>query len=213
MKLSPLKKTRRGTSGVLWILPLVALLPLLHGCSDSTGPEETPEYFPLTEGNQWTYAPQDPQLGQAFLWEVSGRQGDTVTLSRPPAGSHPGPVTLLDQGRAVRLSRGNAEFGDHYRFAPGESWIRHDPWECDDGSEWVAVAETEAIETPAGTFTNTLRLERRTEANCADAGTMYEWWAPGVGLVRWEELNFYAGGPLTFNLISFSVAPGGSGGS
>ena len=34
---------------------------------------------------------------------------------------------------------------------------------------------------------------------------MVEWWAPNVGLVRWEELNFYAGGPIRFELISYAV--------
>jgi len=42
-------------------------------------------------------------------------------------------------------------------------------------------------------------------SNCADAGTMVEWWAPGVGLVRWDELNYYAGGPITIYLKSYKI--------
>jgi hypothetical protein len=119
-------------------------------------------------------------------------------------------VSLLDETATVRLFLQDVGFEDLYSFSPGASWTRRDPWECDDGSEWVAVQETEPVETPAGTFHDVLRLERRSQATCSDAGTMYEWWARGVGLVRWEELNFYAGGPLTFPLTSDSVAPPGS---
>ena len=183
---------------------LLVTLALAVGCDDATGPEETLVYFPLTVGSEWTYAPPRAEFGNPFEWTVTARSGDTVTVNRPEYGSHPGPVTLLDGGATVKISLDGGPFATLYRFTPGAEWIRRDPWECDDGSEWVTLTETEPIETPAGTFTNTLRLERRSEANCADAGTMVEWWAPGVGLVAWDELNYYAGGPLTWSLSSYS---------
>lgn len=192
------RPTARGFPGLLLILLLAT------GCDDATGPGETLVYFPLTVGSEWTYAPPRPEFGESFDWTVTGRSGDTVIVDRPEYGSHPGPVTLLNGVTTVKISMNGADFATHYRFTPGASWIRRDPWECDDGSEWVAVEETEPVETPAGTFTNTLRLERRSEANCADAGTMVEWWAPGVGLVAWDELNYYAGGPLRWSLTSYS---------
>lgn len=192
---------------------LLAILAFTTGCDDATGPGENSIYFPLTVGARWTYAPDQSGLGEPFDWTVTARAGDTVTLERPAFGSHPGPVTLLDEISAVKISLDGNEFTTLYRFTPGESWTRRDPWDCDDGSTWVAVRETEPIETPAGTFTNTIRMERRTETPCTDAGTMFEWWAPGVGLVAWDELNFFAGGPLTFSLVSyqqpFSAGDGG----
>ncbi len=39
---------------------------------------------------------------------------------------------------------------------------------------------------------------------CTDAGTTMEWWALGVGLVRWDELNFYAGTPIRFLLVDYA---------
>jgi len=183
---------------------LILAALVLVGCSDSgTGPQNLGVVFPLREGNTWTYASEDPQLGESFQWEVTGRSADTVTLSRPWAGSHPGPVTLIDKEDSIEIILGGGRAWPLYRFQRGSTWIRHDPWDCDDRSEWVAMEEEEPIVTPAGTFHNTLRLERRTSANCTDAGTMIEWWAPGVGLVRWEELNFYAGGPLGFELVAY----------
>lgn len=178
-------------------------LGLLTACDTGTGPEDEGPYFPLAVGNTWMYAPVDPIFGEAFEWQVTERHGDTVTIARPGP-SHPGPVTVLDGVETIDLL--GAEGGQSlYRFTPGSAWVRHEPWECDDASEWEAFVEPNPITTPAGTFTNTLRIERRTTATCADAGTMVEWWAPGVGLVRWEELNFYAGGPLAFELIGYSV--------
>jgi len=181
-------------------------LGLLAGCGDTgTNPTDETRYFPLSAGNTWTYAPSDPVFGEAFLWQVTARNRDTVTLVRPSQASHPGPVTLLDRAEGVDLLGASTAGEPLYRFTQGSEWVRHEPWECDDGSEWTAVAEPNPITTPAGTFHNTLRLERRSAANCADAGTMMEWWARGVGLIRWEELNYYAGGPLTYELIGYSV--------
>jgi hypothetical protein len=40
-----------------------------------------------------------------------------------------------------------------------------------------------------------------------DVGTMVEWSAPGVRLAAWDELSYYAGGPLTFSLTSCSQPP------
>jgi len=184
---------------------LVVLLGLaLAGCDDGTGPGDDPVYLPLTIGNAWTYAPEDARFGEPFTWRVTDRSADTVTVDRPPAGSHPGPVRLLDRRRAVDLLT-DGDAVPFYRFDGGASWVHRDPWECDDGATYVAVPEPDPVTTPAGTFRDCLRIERRTSATCTDAGTMYEWWAPGVGLVRWEELNFYAGGPLAFRLVAYDV--------
>lgn len=185
---------------------LVIGLGVLAGCGE--GPTDTNEnvrYFPLTVGNTWTYAPEQPIFGEPFQWRVAERHGDTVTVVRPPGASHSGPVTLLDRRMELDVLLDDEGAAPFYRFAEGSSWIHRDMWECDDGSRWVVSEEENPITTPAGTFPRTLRIERLSTATCTDAGTMIEWWARDVGLVRWEELNFYAGGPLTYNLVSYAV--------
>ena len=185
---------------------LVIGLAVLTGCGE--GPTDTNEkgrYFPLTVGSTWTYAPENPIFGEPFQWRVTERSGDTVTVDRPPGASHSGPVTLIDHSMQLDVLLGDEGPVPFYRFTPGSSWIHRDMWECDDGSRWVVAEEEEPITTPAGTFPRTIRIERQTTASCTDAGTMIEWWARGVGLIRWEELNFYAGGPLAYNLLSYSV--------
>lgn len=188
-----------------WITTTVCVIGLLTGCGDTgTDPPGIRHYFPLTVGNTWTYAPEDPIYGQPFEWRVAGRQQDTVQLERPAGASHPGPVTLLDGGIRIDLLAGG-EVAPFLRFTVGATWEHRDPWECDDGATFTALVEPDPIVTPAGTFTGTIRIERQTTASCADAGTMMEWWASGVGLVRWDELNFYAGGPLSYLLVSYSA--------
>lgn len=190
----------RVSRGIL----LVAAM-LLAACADSgTAPTEPDPWFPLAQGATWTYAPVDELFGEPFRWRVTDVAGDTVVLDRPAGASHPGPVILIDGGDAIDLVLPGGDVGTFYRFGRDDPWVHRDPWECDDGSTWLVVPEDDPVVTPAGTFRETIRVERRSTANCTDAGTMMEWWAPGVGLVRWEELNAYARGPLVFELTNWS---------
>lgn len=153
----------------------------------------------------WTYAPEEAVYGQPFEWRVTERRGDTVVVARPSGGSHAEVITLLDRGGEVDLLLGAEAAVPFYEFREGATWEHGDPWDCDDGATFAAVLEPDPVVTPAGTFRGCLRVERRTPATCTDAGTMVEWWAPGVGLVRWEELNFYAGRPIGFELIGYTL--------
>lgn len=206
----PVRESREVLLMFTPFTPRIALtalsIGLVAGCGGpSTGPAPAPDYFPLAVGNRWTYAPEDPFFGDPFEWRVTGRAGASVTLARPAGGSHPGPVTLRDGRERIDLLLGDEGYVPLYRFAAGATWVRRDPWACDDGAIWAAEVEPGPVTTPAGTFRDCLRLVRRTPATCEDAGTMREWWAPDVGLVKWEELNFFAGGPLSFLLVDYDV--------
>jgi hypothetical protein len=184
-------------------LPLRLAALLLVAACDTTGTDPSPPepFVSLTPGRSWTYAFADPRFGSTFRWEVTARAGDTVWMARSWEGSHAGDIVLLEAPMGLDLlTRDAAAPGSFVRFAPGEAWTHHDPWECDDGAGFVAFAEDEPVTTPAGTFEGTVRVERRTDFPCTDAGTSVEWWAPGVGLVRWEEMNFWAGGPVVVHL-------------
>ena len=107
----------------MWIRHIclaAAGLACLAGCDDAgTGPGESVQYFPLSIGNHWTYAPENPVFGDPFDWTVIQRELDTVTLDRPPGGSHPGPVVLLDHGDDVDIhSHGLRPHGhDHAKIS------------------------------------------------------------------------------------------------
>ncbi|MEJ2184448.1 MAG: hypothetical protein P8Z36_00750 [Gemmatimonadota bacterium] len=193
---------KRAEAGAALVAMVVGLG--LSGCGSTTEPD-APRYFPLAVGNTWTYAPENSMYGQPFEWQVTARHGDTISLARPAGASHAGTVTLLDQTETIDVLLGGDGFAPFYHFDAGASWVHRDPWDCDDGATFAVVAEPDPVVTPAGTFTDCIRIERLTTASCTDAGTTVEWWAPSVGLVRWEELNFYAGGPITFHLVDYSL--------
>jgi hypothetical protein len=191
----------------LFLFFIFGLFLLSPGCKDeSTNPitNKTPVYFPLSLGNTWTYAPADTFYGLPFEWEVTERQGDTATLVRPVRPGHSGTIRLLENENNIDIILNNQNL-PNYRFKESEMWVHRDNWECDDSASYIVIKETDTIITPAGKFTDCLRIERRSSIPCLDAGTIVEWWAPNVGLVRWDEMNFYVGGPLIIYLVDYNV--------
>jgi hypothetical protein len=158
------------------------------------GPER---WFPLDAGNRWTYVSE----------ELGGAAQEAAVL-----GFDEGLVRLESRGRELRLRDGASEIDialegeglvPHYRFE-AESFLHRDVDACDDGRRLTAAPRREAVETPAGTFADCLRLDYE-GGLCADAGTVSEWWAPGTGLVQWVEDSFI--GPRTWRLQSFTRGP------
>lgn len=70
---------------------------------------------------------------------------------------------------------------------------------CNRGT--AMIGERGSITTPAGTFTNAVRLDLST--SCADAGVTSIWFAKGVGVVKWSEQSF--AGERTYELAAASV--------
>ena len=75
-----------------------------------------------------------------------------------------------------------ADFG-----APVGTTFKIDLGSCNQG-EVVLAASDLTIETPAGVFEDTARLDL--QPNCADGGVTRMWFVPEVGIVRVEESNF-----------------------
>ena len=75
------------------------------------------------------------------------------------------------------------------------SSINVDP--CNRGKVTLA-AKGESLQTPAGKFTDVVRLDFGT--NCADGGVTSAWFARGVGPVQWSESNI--AGPVIYSMIS-----------
>ncbi|MCZ6795736.1 MAG: hypothetical protein O7J95_19185 [Planctomycetota bacterium] len=151
-------------------------------------------YFPLDVGNEWTY--QSDFSTRTIVASVHSRDGDVVVYQgRGPA------VRLVDRGTEVDIEVPGDGFVPHYRFAE-ESWSRRDVDVCDDDREVVVVDRNAAVRTPAGVFEDCLEIAYGAP-RCYDAGTHREWWAPDVGLVKWEEDNI--GGPVTWTLQSTNL--------
>jgi hypothetical protein len=81
--------------------------------------------------------------------------------------------------------------------------VHRDPFDCDDNATVSVESQYEVVETPAGVFTDCLKLVFL--GRCTGPGLIARWWAPGVGLVKSVEDNF--AGALTWLLSSFSAVP------
>lgn len=158
-----------------------------------------PDYFPLSQGNQWVYG-------------CTGFCGNVL-----PAVA----VSRTDQfnGKSYFLLEG---------FGGRQTWLRQDDggvlWAFDPAtgreSRWYAfftperssfetavdpcsslatvASRTATYQGPAGTFHDALQIVY-TAGACRDAGLLEEWFLPGTGLVRRTETTF--GGPKTYDLI------------
>lgn len=163
------------------------------------------DFFPIKEGSYWIYEYDLP--ADSLFWQVTARTGDTATIDRSGSSgwSHGGPITVRLNGDGVDLDLSGEGWVEFYHFTPGRSWVHRDPFTCDDFGVYHAEREEAAIVTPAGTFFNCLRIDGGGNPGCSDAGTTVEWWAAGVGLVKWEEMTFT--GPRYWVLKRYSIAP------
>lgn len=161
---------------------------LQDGC-----PGDLADFWPLTLGNYWIYTcdSQHPFCSgdPIFRWDVTDRGGDTaVVFETCIQWGCADTFHLRLQGPSVELGQPNGEWALYYRFVDSAYWVHADPFICDDSVWYRATLETEPIVTPAGTFFGCLRIEPL-QKRCADAGTVREWWAPGLGMVRWQTDN------------------------
>lgn len=173
-------------------LPLCVLLPGIA----LAGPPPADEYFPLEPGTRWTY------LNQRFQTEIDAavvsRDGEIVTYRIASID-----YVLHDNGDEIDVQLEGGEFAPFYRFEE-DSWVHRDPFGCEDQRTIHVISRNAELETPAGVLLDVLILEYG-PAVCGDAGRITEWWAPGVGLVQWDEYNI--AGIIRWTLSDF-MPPG-----
>ncbi len=181
---------------LIW-LTTVGILSVVAGPGHSQ-----PRYFPLEVGNRWTYVIEhDVFSGDREISVEAEEDGlfDVRTRTSGPGSS--GVVRLLPQGDDILIELAPDGLVPYYRFGE-DSWVHRDPFECDDSATVSIEARDEVVETPAGIFTDCLRLVF--VGSCTDAGLIVQWWAPDVGLVKSVEDNF--AGAVSWLLSGFSLA-------
>jgi len=149
-----------------------------------------PRYFPLDVGTRWTYT--DENLGSERVVTVLEYDAEADVTRVDFFGTI---VSIQGLPDTLDIELPEEGFVPYYRFQE-ESWLHRDFQGCDDG-RILAKAGTESVTTPAGEFTDALKLEYG-QGFCADAGTGVEWWALEVGRVKWVEDSFI--GPRTWVL-------------
>lgn len=178
---------------LIW-LTTVAILPALAGPAHSQ-----PQYFPLEVGNRWTYDIEHHLFtGDREVWVEAEEDGLFVVRTRSSGPGGSGIVRLSAQDGDIFIELPEEGLVPYYLFGE-DSWAHRDLFECDNATVTVE-ARDEVVETPAGVFTDCLRLAFR--GPCADAGLIAQWWAPDVGLVKSVEDNF--AGAVTWLLSRFS---------
>jgi hypothetical protein len=158
-----------------------------------------PRYFPLDQGNTWTYV--DPNRAGAGELKISvkGEQGGLIVVD------FYGTEGLIeDRGDELDIEiPDEGGLVPYYRFKEA-TFVHHDVFSCETGRDMTAAATDDVVDTPAGVFEGCLRLEYG-PGHCADAGRSVEWWKADVGLVKWVEESFI--GPRTHVLQSYGPAP------
>ena len=166
--------------------------------------------FPLREGNAWTYARRGP--AETVEWSVAV----TAKVSAPRVhpyftleGYLPGPPHSVRSDPFGTVTERSDGFRDHLWYllgAPeGTSWTLQlapspaaNPLpDCIGGAKLTLASRGETLSVPAGDFDRVVRVDWA--STCADAGIASEWFAPGVGLIRRDELTI--AGVLTSELV------------
>lgn len=194
----------------LFLTGTVTANPQSHGSTRAAAARGS-LYFPLRHGYKWTYVVKSPISQTTTTWQVE-------VLSPPPSAT---PVSgyyplrgyfRMDETRAVRATpfgtvveqgpEGERKLWYELDAQVGESWTMHvaPPLpSCEDGAVLTMTARDERVSVPAGDFSRVLRVDRLA-SQCADAGIVSEWFAPGVGLIRREEQTI--AGPVISELVS-----------
>jgi hypothetical protein len=177
---------------------------VLAGPSSAAGADDArPSYFPLGQGNRWTY--EDTRTGGEArmstirvgpgIFRLEGFPGASVLRVRRAGGV----IQAWDAGqrRWEAFLRLGARKGTTYRVdLPNPLWrdVR------------ITVSSRSAVvraEPMKRSFSKAVRLTLRPRPGLSDAGITSMVFAPGVGLVHWAELSFT--GAVTHALSSARV--------
>jgi hypothetical protein len=174
--------------------PLVAA-GLIWWATEPEGVAASTSDYPLEVGMRWTYGPVERRIDRTV--EVDGLRYYEMKYSLPLLGTR----TLLMR----RTEAGVVTTGDRlllrFPMVAGDAWTIDLPGEKE-AAECVVRGEEE-IEF-AGRKGKAMKLEvRRRSREGAALSTDYEWYAPGVGLVKMEVTM---GARATFTLSAFERA-------
>ncbi len=153
-----------------------------------------PRFFPLDTGSLWSYVEERPGA-DAFTISVEGFEDGLTVVDFNGVKAR-----IQDRQAELDIELPGKGLVPYYRFNE-DSWLHHDVFDCNGNRTLTAASRDDVVETPAGTFTDCLRLEYG-PGLCADAGRVAEWWKLEVGLVKWIDDSFI--GPRVHVLASFT---------
>lgn len=180
-------------------------------------PGENP-YFPVVPGIQWTFERTGPVDHDTWVMGVAQRPTAGARARFFTLKGYSGVPALAKQASVIRTDTQGSVFevsekGDFlwYRLLDpaGSSWVfERAPGGglhgfCDDGAVVTVASRDAELTVPAGTFRDVVHLTIAPQ--CADGGTLEEWFAPGVGLVKRVENTVF--GPTVSQLHRVGFDP------
>lgn len=177
------------------LLGLAALAPGVRADFDQG-------WFPLGQGDAWTYARDAAAGGGEVTFDVD--QVRTVSGTKYyRLRSYNGAANWLRQTAAGRVYAGSSSTWYRFDAAQGQPWIFRVAGGAIPGSNGARVTRlgVETVTVPAGTFQ---ALHLRWQAQAQDAGITDEWFVRGVGLIKRTETSL--AGPRSLVLRRATVA-------
>ena len=158
----------------------------------------TGSYFPLQVGNQWVYEVREPAVDTSTrVVSVTEQITGTDGLPYFALEGYFGPrrlVRSLRNGTVSELNPGGdlnhlwyllqAPVGAHWTLTLGDPSF---PPPCVGGATVTVASRTDTVRVQAGEFRNVVRLQYSTP--CLQTGIQAEWFAPGIGLIKREDVK------------------------
>ena len=184
----------------IWIL-IAALIgltnPFVHAITNDL-PMNSTDDFPMERGAIWIYS-NNVEVALADVSE--GEDGNPVYHFKTNTF---GPRSLKKEGEQFFEVRGKGQrLLYDFSAQTGSSWIiepiEGDPDPMLDGAKVVVTSKEEEVTVPMGTFEKVVHFSFTPPPNLADAGLLEQWFAPGVGCVKFVLQSIQ--GPVTYEMM------------
>lgn len=162
-------------------------------------------YFPLAQGNEWTYAESGFGASAAKLKVSIDQKGTGAGATWFHLLNYNGGPHWVRQTAANRVAEWQTKEWYRLDASTGSTWSLSmeaaGTIPGSNGAKLAVVSRTESVTVPAGTFTT---VHLRFTTGVADAGITDEWFARGVGLVKRSQQTF--GGPRVASLERATIS-------
>lgn len=171
------------------------------------GVESAENYYPLKEGMTWVYSitSDKPGVQKITVTNLARRElrGKTVTPRKWGIGGGIKYYFIaMDDNGVYRYAEQKGETGEPQIITPKVYYLKNP---VDNGTTWDIATKMgeddlkvnitvesirETVQVPAGTYKDCVKLKHEGEVQPKEGGngglslTAYEWYAPGVGLVK-----------------------------
>ncbi len=166
---------------------LIAWVLLIHPAGAQT------PYFPTGDGLSSTFVGQPTEIARTVTLNP------VADLYRWDGPFGPRVIGMTEAGQLFEVKDGGRRLLIDLEASVGETWTVSG---LDDdlvsGSMFTVADRGATLSVPLGTYSDVIHLAVRPRDGLADAGTTDLWFAPAVGLIKWQEITI--AGPQSYEL-------------